>query len=127
VLYAKVDLRTGNLTQEGWKVNENSLQKSRSKHTTLAVGGNLFVSSGLYSGAAQGSSENIYAQISSDGTIGSFDGATGSNTLLEQGESNLFNQGGISYIDADGVAHVLILGGDDVVTPGVKKANVLFY
>lgn len=127
VLYAKIDLRSGNLTQEGWVLNESSLQKSRSKHTALAVGGNLFVSSGLYSGAAQGSSENIFAQIFSDGTVGSFGGATGSNTLLSQGGSNLFNQAGISYIDADGVAHVLILGGDDVVNPGAKKANVLFY
>jgi hypothetical protein len=127
VLFARIDLRTGNLSQEGWTLNESSLQKPRSKHTTLAVGGNLFVSSGLYSGAAQGSSENIYAQIFADGKIGSFGGATGSNTLSSQGGSNLFNQGGISYIDADGVAHVMILGGDDVKTPGAKKANVLFY
>lgn len=127
ILYAKIDLRTGNLAQESWTANANTMQKTRSKHTTLAVGGNLFVSSGLYSGGAQGSSENIYAQIYADGTIGSFAGATGSNTLLSQGGSSLFNQGGISYIDANGVAHVLILGGDDVRTPGTKKANVLFY
>lgn len=127
VLYAKIDLRTGKLAQESWTLSANSLQKGRSKHTALAVGGNLFVSSGLYSGAAQGSSENIYAQIFSDGEIDTFNGATGSKTLLNEGGSSLFNQSGISYIDADGVGHVLILGGDDVKTPGSKKANVLFY
>ena len=127
ILYARIDLRTGNLAQETWTLNGSSLQKTRSKHIALAVGGNLFVSSGLYSGASQGSSENIYAQIFADGSIGSFGGATGSNTLSSQGGSNLFNQAGISYIDANGIAHVMILGGDDVKTPGSKKANVLFY
>lgn len=127
VVYAKIDLRTGDLAQQAWSVNANSLQKARSKHTTLAVGGNMFVSSGLYSGAAQGSSENVYAQILSDGTVGSFAGATGSNTIFSQGGSNLFNLAGISYIDANGVAHVMILGGDDLNNPGTKKAKVLFY
>lgn len=127
VIFAKIDLRSGDITDTGWTLNANALQKSRSKHTTLVVGGNMFVSSGLYAAAGQGSSENTYAQIFSDGTVDSFGGATGSNTLLTEGGSNLFNQAGLSYVDADGVAHVLILGGDDVNNPGTKLSNVLFY
>jgi hypothetical protein len=127
VIFARLDLRTGNITDAGWKVNENELQKSRSKHTTLTAGGNLFVSSGLYSAAGQGSSENTYAQILADGTIGTFAGATGSNTLLSQGGYNLYNQAGISYVDANGLSRVMILGGASVNDPNVKTSNVLFY
>jgi hypothetical protein len=127
VAYVRIDLRTGNLAQESWTINPNSLQKTRSKHTTLAVGGNLFISSGLYSAATQGSSENVYAQIASDGSIGTFAGATGSNTLLSAGGSNLFNQKGITYIDNDGVGHVMIIGGDNANLPGDKSDKVLFY
>ncbi len=103
------------------------MQKSRSKHVSLAAGGSLFVSSGLYAAAATGSSENSFATINSDGTIGSFGGATGSNTLQSVGGVNLFNTRGIAYVDASGVAHVMILGGDDVSNPGTKSAKVIFY
>ena len=94
------------------------------------MGGNLFISSGLYSGLTPnvpGSSENYYANINSDGTVGSFNGATGSNTLFSAGGSNLFNQCGISYVDADGVAHVMILAGAKVGSPDTKLDKVLFY
>ena len=128
VLYSRINLRTGDINN--WTVNPSALGKERSKHTALVLGGNLFVSSGLYSGltgGVPGSSENVYANINSDGTVGSFGGATGSNTLFSAGGSNLFNQSGISYIDADGVAHVMIIGGAKVGTPATKLANVLFY
>jgi hypothetical protein len=59
--------------------------------------------------------------------VGTFNGATGSNTLLSQGGANLFNQAAISYIDGGGVAHVMVLGGDNVNTPGSKRNTVLFY
>lgn len=77
--------------------------------------------------AGQGSSENSYAQIFSDGTVDAFGGATGSNTLLSTGGNNLFNQAEISYTDADGMTHVMIIGGDDVKSPGAKQDDVLFY
>jgi len=127
VAYVRVNLRTGNFTATGWTVNEESLQKTRSKHTTVIAGGNVFVSSGLYAAAGQGSSENAYAQLNSDGSVGSFAGATGSNTLLSEGGSNLFNQAGLSYVDDEGVSHVMIIGGDEVNDPGSRKSNVLFY
>lgn len=125
VAYGRVNLRSGEV--ESWTVNDNSLGKARSKHSTLASGGYLFVSSGLYSAAGNGSSENTYAQIFSDGSVDEFNGATGSNTLQSEGGTNLFNQAHISYVDSDGVAHVLIIGGDDVNAPGNKQADVLFY
>lgn len=126
VAHARIDLRSG-LLQDGWTVSANELQKSRSKHVAVAAGGSLFVSSGLYAAAGTGSSENTFASISSDGSIGEFNGATGDNTLQSVGGVNLFNTRGITYVDSDGVAHVMILGGDDVENPGVKSDKVLFY
>lgn len=126
VLYARVNLRTGDLTDAGWTVNPNGMQKARSKHVSLVAGGNLFVSSGLYAGQA-GSSENIFAQILSDGTVDTFGGATGSNTIQSTSGLNLYNTAGVSYIDANGVAHVMIIGGNSVNNPGTKTDNVLFY
>jgi hypothetical protein len=127
VVSARINIRTGDLATTGWVVNGATMQKSRSKHVTVVAGGNLFVSSGLYSAAGQGSSENTYAQLNADGTVGSFAGATGSNTLSSVGGTNLYNAAGLSYIDANGVAHVMIIGGDDVNNAGTKKANILYY
>ena len=126
VVFAKINLRTGDLVDPVWTVNPSSMGKARSKHSALVGGGNAFISAGLYTGAA-GSSENIFAQINADGTIGSFGGATGSNTLLSEGGANLFNHAAIAYVDASGVAHVMMLGGDDVDNPGTKRAKVLFF
>ncbi|MEX2467888.1 MAG: IPT/TIG domain-containing protein [Gemmatimonadota bacterium] len=126
VVHARINLRSG-LLQAGWTVSGSEMQKSRSKHVALGAGGSLFVSSGLYAAAGTGSSENSFAPINSDGTLESFNGATGSNTLLSVGGVNLFNTRGISYVDANGVAHVMILGGDDVNNPGVKTGKVIFY
>jgi len=68
-------LRTGDLA--AWTINASAMTKSRTKHTALAAGGNLFVSSGLYAAAGTGSTENISAQINSDGTVTSFGGQQG--------------------------------------------------
>lgn len=127
VAFARLNLRTGDINENGWSINANEMGKSRSKHSTLSAGGNIFVSSGLYSAATQGSSENIYAQINSDGTVGEFNGATGDNTLGSEGGNNLFNQAAISYVDGDGISHVMIIGGDDVGDPGNKQQEVLYY
>ena len=126
LLAGRLDLRTGDL-QAGWTIGASSLGKTRSKHSALAMGGTLFVTSGLYSAANTGSSENTAAPINPDGSVGSFGGATGSNTLLSVGNLNLFNQAAVTYVDASGVAHVMILGGDSVNDPGTKSPNVIFY
>ena len=128
VYYSRINLRTGEI--DDWTLNPNSLQKKRSKHTTLVLGGNMFVSSGLYDGLSPnvpGSSENVYAGIKSDGTTEGFGGATGSNTLFSESGNNLFNQTGINYIDAEGVAHVMIIGGARYGSPDTKIDKVLFY
>jgi len=126
IAYAKINLRTGDL-MGSWTVNAASLGKVRSKHSALAAGGNVFVSAGLYAAAQQGSSENTYAQINADGTVGSFGGATGSNTLQSIGAGNVFNHAAVVYVDGAGVAHVMILGGDSVNSPGTRSGGVFYY
>jgi len=127
VAYAKLDLRTGLITPAGWVVNSSSLSKAVGKHTAVVAGGSVLVTGGLYNGASTGSSEESYAQLRTDGTVSSFSGATGSHTITSAGGSNLFNHAALSYVDASGVAHVLVLGGDDVNAPGKKRAEVWFY
>jgi len=126
VLSVRINLRNGDLL-DGWAANPSKLGKARSKHAALVAGGNMFVSSGLYSAAKTGSSENTYAQINADGSVASFGGATGSNTLLSVGAGTLFNQAAFSYVDGAGVAHVMILGGDDVNNPGQRSGRVYYY
>lgn len=126
VLYARINLRNGDLLG-GWTENPARLGKTRSKHAALVAGGNMFVSSGLYSAAKTGSSENTYAQVNADGSVSSFGGATGSNTLLSAGAGNLFNQASFVYVDGAGVAHVMILGGDNVNEPGQRTGKVFYY
>jgi hypothetical protein len=127
VLYAKIDLRTGGFTGPSWTVNGSNLSKAVGKHTAVVAGGSVLVTGGLYNGASTGSSEESYAQLKTDGTVSSFAGATGAHTIASAGGKNLFNHAAIGYVDASGVAHVLVLGGDDVNAPGKKRSEVWFY
>jgi hypothetical protein len=127
IAYIRINLRTGALIGPSWTVNPSLLTKAMSKHTAVVAGGNVLVTGGLYNGAASGSSEESYAQINSDGTIGSLLGATGVHTISSAGGGNLFNHAALTYVDANGAAHVLIVGGDDVNAPGTKHRQVWFY
>jgi len=127
VTHAKIDLQSRDLTAAGWGDNPATLIKATSKHTALVAGGNVLVTAGLYNGAATGATEESYAQLNADGTLASFNGATGSNTILSQGGGNLYNHAVAGYVDADGAFHVLVLGGDDVNAPGTKHAEVFYY
>lgn len=127
IAYAAINLRTGDLASTGWTVNPGSLTKAAAKHTAVLTGGNVLVSGGLYNGASTGLSEESYAQIGTDAVISSFNGATGAHTIASAGGGNLFNHAAVSYVDAGGVSHVMVLGGDDVNTPGKMHKGVWFY
>ncbi|MGH7510880.1 MAG: hypothetical protein ACREMZ_15615 [Gemmatimonadales bacterium] len=127
VSYAKIDIRTGDLTIAGWTTNSSSLTKATSKHTAVVAGGNVLITAGLYNGASTGSSEQSYAQLNADGSVGSFNGATGANTIFSLGGGNLFNHAATGYTDGSGAFRVLVAGGDDVNLPGTKHTGVFFY
>jgi hypothetical protein len=126
VAIARIDLRSGDLSS--WFLNLTKLTKAVFKHTAVVAGGNVLVTAGIYNGATNGSTEESYAQILSDGTVGSFNGATGSNTISSQpGGGNLFNHAATGYTDGSGAFHVLVVGGDDFNSPGSKHAGAYFY
>ena len=127
VASAKIDLRTGDLTSAGWTTNANKLKKAVTKQTSVVAGGDVLITAGLYNGASTGSTEESYSQFNSDGTVGAFNGATGSNTISSLGGGNLFNQAALGYTDGNGAFHVLVVGGDDVNIPGTKHSAVFFY
>jgi len=126
VLYAPINLRDG-LLPASWTVNGSAMQKSRSKASALIAGSNVFVTAGLYAAAGTASTESIYATLNSNGSVSTFNGATGSNTISALGGINLFNHAAVSYIDATGNARVMVLGGDDVNNPGTKSKAVFYY
>jgi hypothetical protein len=127
IVYAKIDLRSRDITTTGWTVNPTALTKARMKHTAVVAGGNVLVTGGLYAGASTGSSEESYAQLNADGSVGSFNGATGSNTITSSGGGNVFNHSAAGYVDLAGAFHVAVVGGDDVSLPGTKHKTVFFY
>lgn len=126
VAFARINLRTGNLAWAQWS-GTSTLTKSRSKHSAVVGGGYVLVSAGIYNGAKMGSSEQSYAQLNSDGTMTSFNGATGSQTILSAGGKCIFNHVGLSYADPSGAPHVMVIGGDDLNLPGVKRREIWIY
>jgi len=121
---ARVNLRTGDLA--GSWTPLSSMSKGRSKHNTVVGGGYLFTTSGVYAGQA-GSSENTYSQINADGTVGSWNGATGTNTIGALLGYDVYNEAAISFVDASGRGHVLVLGGAKRQIPGRASASVVYY
>jgi hypothetical protein len=121
---ARVNLRTGDLAAPWAPVS--SMSKGRSKHNTVVGGGYLFTTSGVYAGSA-GSSENTYSAINADGTLGSWNGATGTNTIGTLLGYDLYNETAISFVDAGGRGHVLVLGGAKREAPGRASAAVVYY
>jgi hypothetical protein len=127
IAYAKVDLLTGDLLDPSWTVNVSSLATPVSKQTAVIAGGSVLMTGGLYQGAAADSSEETYAALNPDGSAGAFTNAAGSHTIVSAGGAALFNHAAVTYLDGNAVAHVVVLGGDDVSAPGKKRAEVWVY
>lgn len=124
VYLGRIDLRTRDLAA-GWASTE-SMGKARSKHGAIFAGGSLLVTSGIYAGNP-GSSENTYAGINGDGTLRSWNGATGSETIDAELGMSLYNQAVVTFIDQAGFGHVLVLGGADRKNEGHPSAGVVRY
>ena len=125
--YAEIDVRTGDLTAAGWSSSGGQIGKLRAKHTAVVAGGDVLITAGLYNGSSSGSAEERYAPLNADGSVSSFSGATGSNTIFSAGGGNVFNHAAVGYVDGTGAFHVLVIGGDDVDTPTKKHNTVFFY
>ena len=111
--YASINIRNGTISS--WTTNVSSMGKSREKFTAVVAGSYVLVSGGLYNGASTGSSEQSYAALNSDGSVSSFNGATGSHTISgSTGGYDFFNHAAVLFVDTAGNPHVLVLGGEDL-------------
>jgi hypothetical protein len=120
---ARIDMRDG--TVPGWTAISTP-GKARGKHGMMSAGGSVVVTSGMYSGQV-GSSENSYATINADGTLSTWGGATGSSIIQVVLGYGIFNQAAISFVDADGNGHVVVLGGGIRGSAGEASAGVVYY
>ena len=117
IYYAQISLKDGTLVNNAWTTNVASMGKNREKFTATVAGSYILVSGGLYNGAANGASEQSYTTINSDGSLSSFNGATGSHTISGSTNGyNFYNHANAYFVDASGKPHVIILGGGDTVT-----------
>lgn len=122
-----IDLRSDDLAAD-WAIDDTQPSKPRNRHTALIAGGVVLRTAGWYDGiGTSGSSENMYAPIQSSCDVGSFSGANNAQSIKSKGGGNLFNHTAVSFVDGSGTAHVMILGGDDVDSPGNKRSAVWFY
>lgn len=123
-----IDLRSADLADAGWTIDDTEPSKARNRHTAVIAGGVVLRTAGWYNGiGTSGASENLYAPIQSSCDVGDFNGANNQNSIKSKGGGNLFNHGAVSFVDPDGVAHVMVLGGDDVDSPGEKRSAVWVY
>jgi hypothetical protein len=130
ILHNRLDLRTAELEGAVWSLNSGSLIKSVAKHTALVAGGTVLVSGGVYNGAGNSATEHQYASIELDGEVGSFNGATGSQTIAGSsgaGGEPFFNHAAIVYVDLTGEAHVVMIGGNDINDPASPLGSTYYY
>jgi hypothetical protein len=126
VYYNAVNLKDGSLAGATWTTNTSSLNKGREKLGAVVAGGGVLSSGGLYNGAPTGASEQEFASINTDGSLGSFGTVTGAYTISKAtGGYNFYNQSSAYFADASGKPHVLILGGCDV-NAGTPHAEVWY-
>lgn len=122
---ARIDLRSREISAAGWTLEGTKTVKARRSHTAVIAGGGVLNSAGLYDGIGTfGSSENMFAQIDAGCDVAEFSGANNQNSIKKKGGANLFDHAAVSFVDASGTAHVMILGGDDADQPGQKQDAV---
>jgi hypothetical protein len=126
IFYAAINLQNGALTGTSWTANGTGLSKSREKFSAAVAGGGVLASGGLYNGATNGSTEQEFAAINTDGSLAGFTTVTGAYTVSKAtGGYNFYNQSSAYFADAVGKPHVLILGGADFNT-GAPHAEVWY-
>jgi hypothetical protein len=123
VYYNPINIQTGAISSS-WTQNSNKMTKAREKFSAVGAGGFILVTGGLY-GGNPGSSEESYSSVNTDGSLSSFNGATGSSTIVKTSGYSFYNHGHCFVVDSSGKPHVLILGGADVTT-GALYAEVWY-
>ncbi len=126
IVYSRLDLRTAVLSSS-WTANASELIKPVSKHSVIVAGSAMLSSGGIYNGAGSSATEHQYSEFRADYTLGSFSGATGSQTIAATGAPPFYNHSAITYVDGSGAAHVVILGGADVDDASTVLSGTYYY
>ena len=124
VYFAKLNPSTRDIATS-WTTT-TPLPAARSAHTAVFGTSSVLVTGGLYAGALTNSSEEVYAPVNVDGTIGTFATASPSISAL-CGGCSLFNHGATGYPGSNGGFHVLVAGGDDAKALGTRRAETFIY
>lgn len=105
-----------------WAPGAALLPQGRSQFATLDVGNAVLLVGGMYSGAGGNTAETLTADVVGD-SLGSFTTAATASTVWGQGGGTLVGPAGVTWRDADGTRHGIVLGGMDLATR-LRKAGV---
>lgn len=110
---APVSLLSGFLSG-AWAPAPTPLAQGRSQFATLVVGDVLLLVGGVYVGATANTAESLAATMAGGDSLGAFTGPVGTNTIFGLGGGTLVGPAGVGWLDGDGSAHVLVVGGIDL-------------
>jgi hypothetical protein len=103
-----------------WGSGPTLLPEGRSQFALLDLGSAVLAIGGMYGGAAANAAETIAAAVTGD-SLGTFTGPVGSQQIWTQqcdgqAAGTLVGPAGVTWREADGTPHGLVLGGIDLVT-----------
>ncbi len=98
-----------------WAPGAALLPQGRSQFATLDVGNAVLLVGGMYSGAAGNTAETLAADVVGD-SLGPFTAAGTTSTIWGQAGGTLVGPAGVTWRDADGTRHGIVLGGMDLAT-----------
>src|SRR5690242_812220 len=111
---AATSLLSGFLTGP-WAPGAALLPAGRSQFATLDAGNMVLVVGGMYAGAAGNAAETLAADVVGD-SLGPFTAPSTATTIWGQGGGTLVGPAGVTWRDADGTRHGIVLGGMDLAT-----------
>ncbi len=98
-----------------WAPGAALLPQGRSQFATLDAGNAVLLVGGMYAGAAGNTAETLAADVVGD-SLGPFTAAATANTIWGQSGGTLVGPAGLTWRDADGTLHGIVLGGMDLAT-----------
>ena len=105
-----------------WAPGATLFPTPRSQFATLDLGDVVLLVGGMYSGAATNAAETIAARVVGD-SLGPFTGPVGAATIAGQRGGTLVGPAGVTWREADGARHALVIGGIDLST-GRRQGGV---
>jgi len=107
-----------------WGTGPTLLPEGRSQFALLDVGNAVLAVGGMYGGAATNAAETMAASVSGD-SVGTFAGPVGTQIWQQPcdgaGAGTLVGPAGVTWREANGTPHGLVLGGIDLATQ-VRRA-----